>query len=270
MHGADDGCAGFSQRLPQGSHVPLSSTLQTIGKESGQNRMNNFATVGLATLSDSLTTLFPQGAVCAQLIGRGDPQSLLPAEAQFLGRAVASRREEFAAGRACVRRALRELGILDLPVGVAEDRRPVWPQAITGSITHTKGFAAAVVARSSALRSLGIDTEKSGSVKPELWPRICGPESGWLGSLPEAERRAAATLIFCIKEAFYKCQYTITGQFLGFDAARVLINGWGETAGGFTVHAVEAMELTRHVSLPLVGRFLLQNDFVTAGAAVPQ
>jgi 4'-phosphopantetheinyl transferase EntD len=232
--------------------------------------MNSFAPAGLATLSDSLTTLFPAGAVCAELIGRGDPQSLLPAEAPFLGRAVASRREEFAAGRACARRALRELAIVDFPLAVAEDRRPVWPVGIAGSITHTKGFAAAVVARSGTLRSVGLDTERSGSVKPELWPRICGPETDWLAGLAEGERRAAATLIFCIKEAFYKCQYAITGQYLGFDDARVEISGWGGTGGEFAVYAVKEMQLTRHVSLPLAGRFLFQGEFVTAGAAVPQ
>src|SRR5882757_7343847 len=99
-------------------------------------------------LSHTLATLFPPGAVCAELAGRGDPESLLPAEAQFLGRAVASRREQFAAGRACARRGLFELGIVNFPLAVAEDRRPIWPEGITGSITHTKGFAAAVVARS--------------------------------------------------------------------------------------------------------------------------
>jgi 4'-phosphopantetheinyl transferase EntD len=225
---------------------------------------------GTPQISAALTALFPHGAVCAELMGRGDPQSLLPAEAQFLGRAVASRREEFAAGRACARRVLRELGIADFALGVAEDRRPVWPIGIAGSITHTKGFAAAVVARSSVLRSVGLDTEKNGSVKPELWPRICGPETDWLASLPEGEKRAAATLIFCIKEAFYKCQYAITGQYLGFDDARVETEGWGETGGEFAVHAVKAIELMRYVSLPLAGRFLFQGEFVTAGAAVPQ
>jgi 4'-phosphopantetheinyl transferase EntD len=141
---------------------------------------------------------------------------------------------------------------------------------MAGSITHTKGFAAAVVARSSVLRSVGLDTERSGSVKPELWPRICGPETDCLAGLPEGQRQAAATLIFCIKEAFYKCQYAITGQYLGFDDARVETSGWGKDAGEFAVYPVKPMELTRHVSLPLVGRFLLQGGFVTAGAAVPQ
>lgn len=232
--------------------------------------MNSIAPAAPATLSDPLSTLFPQGAVCAELIGRGDPNSLLPAEAQFLGRALASRREEFAAGRACARRALRELGIVDFPLGVAEDRRPVWPVDIAGSITHTKGFAAAVVARSGVLRSVGLDTEKSGSVKPELWPRICGPETGWLASLPEEERRAAATLIFCIKEAFYKCQYAITGQYLGFDDARVETSGWGGAGGEFAVYPVKPMELARHAALPLAGRYLFRGEFVTAGTAVPQ
>jgi 4'-phosphopantetheinyl transferase EntD len=223
-----------------------------------------------AMLSDSLATLFPPGVICAELAGRGDPESLLPDEAQYLGRAVATRREEFAAGRACARLALRELGILDFPLQVANDRRPIWPDGFTGSITHTKGFCAAVVARRSAVRALGIDTERAGSVKPELWPRVCGPETDWLAGLPEAQRPAAATLIFCVKEAFYKCQYAITSEYLGFSDVRVEIRESGGVAGDFAVHACKPLALAQHSSLPLTGRYLFHQEFVTAGTALVQ
>jgi 4'-phosphopantetheinyl transferase EntD len=223
-----------------------------------------------AMLSDSLATLFPPGVICAALAGRGNPESLLPDEAQYLGRAVATRREEFAAGRACARVGLRELGIRDFPLQVANDRRPIWPDGFTGSITHTKGFCAAVVARRSAVRALGIDTERAGSVKPELWPRVCGPETDWLAGLPETQRPAAATLIFCIKEAFYKCQYAITGEYLGFSDVRVEIRESGGVAGDFAVHACKPLALAQHASLPLIGRYLFHQEFVTAGAALVQ
>jgi 4'-phosphopantetheinyl transferase EntD len=221
-------------------------------------------------LSSSLAALFVPGVVCAELIGSGDPDSLLPAEAQYLGGAVASRREEFAAGRACARRALREFGILDFPLAVAADRRPIWPEGLTGSITHTQGFCAAVVARRQTLRALGIDTERVASVKPELWPRICGPESAWLHALPETQRPAAATLIFCAKEAFYKCQYALTTEYLGFNDARVDISSWGDATGSFEVRACKPIALTQHAALPLAGRYRFHQEFVTAAVALPQ
>jgi 4'-phosphopantetheinyl transferase EntD len=221
-------------------------------------------------LSAALEPLFPSGVVCAELFGAGDPDSLLPAEARFLGRSVATRRQEFAAGRACARRALRELGIVDFALEVAADRRPIWPEDIVGSITHTKGFCAAVVAPRGKLRAVGIDTERAASVKSELWPRVCGPEIAWLDALPERERAAAAALIFCVKEAFYKCQYTLTSEFLGFDDVRVEIDNRLNDAGVFAVHACKPMELTHHIALPLTGRYLFHQEFVSSAAAVVQ
>jgi enterobactin synthetase component D len=227
-------------------------------------------TAAAPVLSRSLAALFIPGVVCAELIGIGDPDSLLPAEAQFLGRAVAPRREEFAAGRACVRRALREFGILDFPLAVAEDRQPIWPEGFTGSLTHTQGFCAAVVARRQSSRALGIDTERAASVKPELWPRICGPETAWLQGLPETQRPAAATLIFCAKEAFYKCQYALTAEYLGFNDAQVDFSNWGSATGDFEVRACKPIALVQHAALPLMGRYRFHQEFVTAGVALPQ
>jgi 4'-phosphopantetheinyl transferase EntD len=221
-------------------------------------------------LSSALAALFLPGVACTELIGIGDPDSLLPAEAQYLGRAVAARREEFAAGRACARRALREFGVVDFPLAVADDRRPIWPEGFTGSITHTLGYCAAVVARRRTVRALGIDTETVASVKPELWPRICGPETAWLHALPEMQRPAAATLIFCAKEAFYKCQYALTAEYLGFDDARVELSSWDDAGGNFEVRACKPIALTQQVSLPLAGRYRFHQEFVTAAVAVPQ
>src|SRR5271170_2846494 len=99
-----------------------------------------------ANLSTKLGNLFPPGAVVADLREPGDPELLLPVEATYLGRAVPKRVQEFTAGRLCARRALAEFGIVDFPIKVADDRRPIWPDSMVGSITHTAGFCAAVVA----------------------------------------------------------------------------------------------------------------------------
>ena len=222
------------------------------------------------TLSAQLAALFSPEVICAELLGSGDTDWLLPAEVACLGRAVASRREEFAAGRACARRALREFGVVNFPLAVAEDRCPVWPEGFVGSITHTEGYCACVVARASSMRALGIDTERSGRVKPELWPRICGPESAWLQGLPAEQRPAAATLIFSAKEAFYKCQYGLTREYLGFNDVHVEVSGWGSELGGFEVQACKPIALAQHTALPLAGRYLSHQQFLTAGIELAQ
>jgi 4'-phosphopantetheinyl transferase EntD len=212
--------------------------------------------------------MFPPGARAAELREAGDPQVLLPDEQQFYRGAVQSRRQEFAAGRLCARRLLAQFGIVDFPVRVAADRQPVWPESVVGSITHTKGFCAVVVARKESLSAVGIDSELAQSVKPELWRGICtAPERAWLRSLPQGEQAAAATLIFSAKEAFYKCQYPLVGERLTFHDATVE-PAWGGVRGRFCIHANRDLALARYTSLPIEGCYQFHEEFVTTGIAV--
>ncbi len=217
------------------------------------------------TLSPRLAGLFPPGAVAAELHAPGDEHLLLPEEASFVSRAVEKRVREFAAGRCCARRALAEFGIGNFPVKAAEDRRPLWPDGMVGSITHTMGFCAAVVAQRERLAGLGIDSEVIGDVHDEILPRICVPaEAAWIASLPAADRSGAAALIFAAKEAFYKCQYPLVREKLGFQDARVEAQ-WGAAGGEFCVHATRPIALAAYAPLPFRGRYVLHDGLVTAG-----
>lgn len=223
----------------------------------------------LASLSISLSELFPPGALTAELRGTGDPAALYPDEARYLQKAVRKRAEEYAAGRLCARLLLREFGIRDFAIEVGAHRQPLWPEDFAGSITHTTGFCAAVVARKECLRSVGIDAEIAGSVKTTLWRGICtAPETSWLRSLPESEQRAAATLIFSAKEAFYKCQFAVTQEHLGFHDVSVELPAWGEKRGVFKVVANRRIQLERDTALPLLGRYLFHEQFITSGIAI--
>ena len=53
------------------------------------------------------------------------------------------------------------LGVRGDPVRRGADRAPQWPAGLVGSITHTVGYSAAVVARQGSLLSLGIDAESA-------------------------------------------------------------------------------------------------------------
>ena len=216
-----------------------------------------------------LGELFGPGAQVAELRGRGDPRALFPEEACSVARAVDKRVHEFAAGRICARRLLRMFGVNDFALRVGEDRQPLWPDGLAGSITHTTGFCAAVVAQRSDMSALGIDSELAGSVKSELWNSICTPsEVGWLQSLPDGQQACAATLLFSAKEAFYKCQYPLTGQWLGFHDVRVEAPDWGGRGGTFRVHATRDIAFAEHAELPLQGRYLLHEQFLTTGIAL--
>lgn len=223
-----------------------------------------------ANLSLNLRSLFPPGALAAELRGPGDPAALFPEEAQCLRGAVAKRAQEFAAGRLCARRLLCEFGIDAFPILAAQDRQPLWPDSLVGSITHTAGYCAAVAARKNDLRALGIDTELAAGVKQELWRGICtSHEISWLQSLPPAEQARAATLIFSAKEAFYKCQFPLVQERLHFHDASVALRAWGAVRGSFEIRANRPIAFARHAALPLAGQYLFHEEWLTAGIAVP-
>jgi 4'-phosphopantetheinyl transferase EntD len=224
-----------------------------------------------ATLSTELEALFPVSARVAALRGSGDVDLLLPAEAAHLGRSVPKRAQEFAAGRLCARRVFREFGIADFALEVGEDRQPVWPANLVGSITHTADFCAAVVAAKRSVKAIGIDAEAAASVTEKLWPRLfLGPEIEWLHSLTMTQRLSAAALLFSAKEAFYKCQYPLVRQSLGFHDVSVRLPEWGAAvfSGTFLIEPQRKIELLEHTSSPMRGRYLFLGSIVATGIAI--
>ena len=212
-----------------------------------------------------IAALFAAGAVAFETRDRLAANTLLPEEQQFLARAVPKRVHEFAGGRACARAALAQLGFGGAALPVGPERAPVWPSGATGSITHTDGFCAAVVAATSDISALGLDVEVLDSVKPHLWRRICSPEE--LATLqssndPEAAI-AAATLIFSAKEAFYKCQHFLTGQWLGFSDVTITVED-----DGFSVRPTRTLEISQRIAGPWQGRYRREAGLVMTGVCI--
>ncbi len=231
-----------------------------------------------AQLSVELQGLFPPEVVVAESREVGDPSLLMPEEAEYLGRAVFKRVQEFAAGRCCGRRALAEFGIHGYALRVAEDRLPVWPPGIVGSISHTSGWCAAAIAERRHILSLGLDCEGVAAVPVDLWSTICLPrELEWIHSLALTDRAAAASVIFSAKEAFYKCQYPITREWLDFHDVLIEPLAWDGKQAGFSVNTVRRIALDGYARLPLAGKYLVQEQFVAAavslaaeGGAIPR
>ncbi len=220
---------------------------------------------GGPAFSADLAALFPAGVVAMEMREPGAAASLRVEEAAFVAAAVPSRLSEFAAGRLCARRAMAEFGVVDFPLRVANDRRPVWPDGLVGSITHTAGMCAAVVAERRIFKSVGLDSEVVGDVGEPLWRKICvAAELDWLGSLPPAQRAAGAALIFSAKEAFYKCQYPLTEEPLTFQDVRV-VPTFGAATGEFFITPMRPVACAALTEAPLSGRFRFHEQFVTTG-----
>ena len=219
-----------------------------------------------ARLSPELAGLFPPGVVAAAMDGPGDPSRLLPEEFAGLGRAVPKRQGEFAAGRLCARLALAAVGITGFALRAGEDRQPLWPAAAVGSISHTTGLCVAVVGLKRQFQAIGVDCEVVGHVGDDLRPTLCTPaESAGIAALPERLRSAAAALIFSAKEAFYKAQYPLTGEWLDFHDLEVESWDWGAEKGGFTLRETRPLAASRLGLGAAVCRYLVQGGRVTTG-----
>jgi len=151
---------------------------------------------------------------------------LFDEEEPLVAKAIEKRKWEFRAGRHCARRACAELGMPEVAILSGSDRAPLWPAGAVGSITHTGAgsgaYAAAVVARSSDVRALGVDAELAKPLPEDLEARVLtARERAFVDSLDASARGLTAMLHFSAKEAFYKCQYPLTQRFLGFQDVEV-------------------------------------------------
>jgi 4'-phosphopantetheinyl transferase EntD len=223
----------------------------------------------MSELSAELAALFPPGAVAAQLHGVAQSGHLSTDEIQAVSHCSEKRIRDFAAGRLCARRALKELGIEGFSLLPAKDRQPVWPAGITGSITHTDGYSAAVAIRQGSVRSVGLDSEMIAAVHEQLWPRICAPaELERLRGSCGARRGERAAVTFAAKEAFYKSQFALTGEWIGFEDVVVELQDESGGGGTFVVVPQRPLLLQRHEPQQLTGRFRRHGEFVSAGIAL--
>ncbi|WP_104493327.1 4'-phosphopantetheinyl transferase family protein [Paracoccus denitrificans] len=169
-------------------------------------------------------------------IAAGDPRIErvpgMPDEETGLKRATERRQREFRTGRMLAREALRSLEVAPAVIPAADDRAPVWPEGIAGSITHCHDLCAAAVARKAdGFVSIGLDLEPAEPLDADLVSEICADEERlWLAALPAASRGLFARTIFSAKECAYKCQYPLSGKVLDFHAMTISIDG---NAGSF-------------------------------------
>jgi 4'-phosphopantetheinyl transferase EntD len=213
--------------------------------------------------------LLPAGIATAELSGDGDVALLHAGERKHLGAAVAKRASEFAAGRLCAHRALTQFGVADHVLGVGTDRRPQWPAALVGSITHTQGFSAAAVAERARFRGIGIDAESIGRVTRDVWGEVLlTEEQRWLERLESREQAHIAALIFSAKESFYKCQYELTAQWLDFHDVALDLVGWNLGFGSFAVRPRKSAKIFEAHPGRMIGRFAFRRGLVLTGIAL--
>lgn len=136
------------------------------------------------------------------------------------------RKTEYIAGRLAAKAALAEAGIADYLVRSHEDRSPIWPVGVQGSITHKKRLALAAVSTSHSSvdkHFLGIDLELPMTEKAanKLARKIIDDTEKQLLRKPGIKFEEAFTRTFSAKEALYKAVYPYVKRYLPFSVCQV-------------------------------------------------
>ncbi len=211
----------------------------------------------------TLGSMIPAGAHCYVLgIDTGSSDPLPELEHTIIASATEQRRREFTAGRHCARIALAQLGLGSATIGRGLRGQPMWPVGVTGSISHSGAYAAAVVARTSPeVASIGIDLEVHDALDEASWPPVLVAAEQDVCRRTTSPQRAA-TILFAAKEAVFKAQYPLTGAELDFlDVQLTLHRPLGPGVADVTLldHAPELGSLHRftHVQVDVVAGFAL-------------
>lgn len=183
----------------------------------------------------ALARLVPDGAAWAEMHDQGQDVDMRAREALLVAAAVHKRQREFALGRHCAHAALSKLGVATEAILRGRQSEPLWPSGVVGSISHTQGYAAAIVAPEARYAGIGLDAERIGGVTPKLEPKICTlAERALLESLAADERARCATLLFSAKEAVYKASQRVVP--LSLIAIPVTLGVLSDGVGDFIAH----------------------------------
>lgn len=153
-------------------------------------------------------------------------------EADCLKSAGDYRKREFTAGRNCARSALEQLGIPRSALPPDDHGVPGYPDGAVACISHSRDYCAAIAARDSAYRALGLDLEMTNRLGPSAIGRTVHPDEK---AFVQGDQKKA-TLIFCAKETFFKAQFPLWQTYANFQDLAFNIN---EQSGSMTIGYID-------------------------------
>lgn len=198
--------------------------------------------------------LLPPSVVAVEAFADDPSSPAFPGEEDLIAGAVPARRREFVTTRRCARDALARLGLPPAPIRAGASREPLWPDGVTGSLTHCDGYRAAAVARTGDVVALGIDAEPYLPLPPDVRDVVIG---GPPGADPHLDR-----VVFGAKEALFKAWFPRTGRWLDFADARIDLD---PPTGRFTAHLA-----LRDPAFPPVadGRFRIDGGLILTAVII--
>lgn len=153
-----------------------------------------------------------------------------------LARATSGRRAEFLAGRVSAKDVLSHIGMESEQVSIGNNRAPVWPCGINGTISHTGNLAVSLVSKDYLV---GIDVESTMSVEDvnNVQSLIATAEEvGIVSEHLDGDVCRAITLIFSAKEALFKCLFPKVNQYFDFSDATLTTFDFDKSVLTFTIN----------------------------------
>ncbi len=184
-------------------------------------------------------------------------------ERESLRSQTETRLQEFTLGRLCARKALARLGIRRYPVGIGKYREPLWPQGISGSISHCGNYCSVAVSNDERIASVGIDIERHEPLEKDVTDMVCtkNEKLRLAAQLPPIPAYAE-TVIFSAKESVYKCLFPITKNFLEFSDVEITL---AEGENEFSVKMLRPEIRGLIEPFRLRGRFYCANGLIYTG-----
>ncbi|MFS2224458.1 4'-phosphopantetheinyl transferase family protein [Pantoea sp. B65] len=141
-----------------------------------------------------------------------------------LNKAVKKRRAEYLASRYAARRALATFGIKDFLLQNDQQRAPVWPAGICGSLSHTAERAVIITAAARPQRWIGVDAERVIPTESagELCDIIASASEQQVLKQCGLSLAQALTLTFSLKESLYKALFPLLRQFMDLHSAEIV------------------------------------------------
>ncbi|RXF01361.1 4'-phosphopantetheinyl transferase superfamily protein [Pseudoalteromonas sp. PS5] len=144
---------------------------------------------------------------------------------ESLHSAVKSRQSEFLAGRFCASQAVKSLNRSCKQIPIGENRQPIWPEGLLGSISHVDTSAICAAAIESEYEYLGIDIEHwmKEDISNEIRDLVISQEEELAFKHSNFNDSDLVTLLFSAKESLFKAIYKYVEKYFGFDAAKLVM-----------------------------------------------
>lgn len=129
---------------------------------------------------------------------------------------------------------MEDMGLPRHQLDIGSMREPRWPLFCLGSITHSKGVAAAIVLPRRGSSGVGLDIEemvsfemlnevKASVVQPDEWHALSA-------GVPHARQGVLCAAVFSAKESFFKAACAQVGRYFDLHAVEALASrvdeGW--------------------------------------------